>query len=169
MPTVALINGHAFAAGLMTAMMQDYRIMNPHKGFACLNELDFGAPLPPAMASIFRQKLPRPAAYRSMVLESRRFGALEALNEGIVDGVGGMAEVEALIRDRRLVGRADGGSYGQLKEEMWRETVRHMDKSVREDEADAAARAETASLLQAGAAARVAAWESKSRVGKTKL
>jgi enoyl-CoA hydratase/carnithine racemase len=41
MPTVALLNGHAFAGGLMTAMMHDYRIMNPHKGFVCLNELDF--------------------------------------------------------------------------------------------------------------------------------
>ena len=36
MPTVALINGHAFAGGLMTAMMHDYRIMNPQKGFVCL-------------------------------------------------------------------------------------------------------------------------------------
>lgn len=27
MPTIALINGHAFAGGLMTAMMHDYRIM----------------------------------------------------------------------------------------------------------------------------------------------
>ena len=30
MPTVALLNGHAFAGGFITAMMHDYRIMNPH-------------------------------------------------------------------------------------------------------------------------------------------
>ena len=30
---------------LMMAMAHDYRIMNPHKGFLCLNELDFGAGL----------------------------------------------------------------------------------------------------------------------------
>ena len=50
MPTIALINGHAFAGGLMLAMFHDYRVMNPHRGYLCLNELDFGAPLrPPSM------------------------------------------------------------------------------------------------------------------------
>ena len=34
MPTIALLNGHAFAGGLMLAMHHDYRIMNPSKGFA---------------------------------------------------------------------------------------------------------------------------------------
>ncbi|CAD0016615.1 unnamed protein product [Aureobasidium pullulans] len=38
MPTIALINGHGFAGALMTAMMHDYRIMNPHRGYICLNE-----------------------------------------------------------------------------------------------------------------------------------
>ena len=46
MPTIALMNGHAFAAGLMLAMFHDYRVMNPHRGFVCLNELEFGAHLP---------------------------------------------------------------------------------------------------------------------------
>lgn len=47
MPTVALMPGHAFAAGLMTAMYHDYRVFNPSRGFLCLNELEFGAPLKP--------------------------------------------------------------------------------------------------------------------------
>lgn len=45
MPTVAWMNGHAFAGGLMLAMHHDYRVMNAERGFACLNELEFGAPL----------------------------------------------------------------------------------------------------------------------------
>lgn len=45
MPTVALMNGHAFAGGLMLAMYHDYRVFNPSRGFLCLNELDFGYPL----------------------------------------------------------------------------------------------------------------------------
>jgi Delta3-Delta2-enoyl-CoA isomerase len=57
MPTIALINGHVFAGGLVTAMAHDYRTMNPHKSFLCLNELEFGAGLRPAMASLFRVKL----------------------------------------------------------------------------------------------------------------
>ena len=72
MPTIALINGHAFAGGFMVAMFQDYRIMNPHKGFLCLNELELGIGLKPPMLSIFREKVPM-ATVRRMILEAHRF------------------------------------------------------------------------------------------------
>lgn len=129
MPTVALINGHAFAGGMMTAMMHDYRIMNPHKGFVCLNELDFGAPLRPPMASIFRVKLPSISTLRNMVLESRRYPALEALKEGIIDGVGGPEETLAFIEEMKLVQKAQSPSYGLIKEELYREVVVDLDES----------------------------------------
>src|SRR5213082_3290865 len=99
MPTIALINGHAFAGGLMLAMHHDYRIFNPSRGFLCLNELDFGVPLKPSMSSLFRQKLPYPSAYRSLVLEAKRFGGKDALEAGLVDGLGGMEEVMGLIKE----------------------------------------------------------------------
>ena len=123
MPTIALVNGHAFAGGFMTAMMQDYRIMNPHRGFLCLNEVEFGAPLPGPMASIFRQKVPSPNTYRSIVLEAKRFKALEALKEGIVDGLGGLDEVLMFADEMKLRSKGKSGVYGRLKAEMWRETV----------------------------------------------
>ena len=127
MPTVAVLPGHAFAAGLMTAMMHDYRLMNPHRGFVCLNELDFGAPLKPPMASIFRQKLPNPNTFRTMILESKRYGALEALKEGLLDGLGGVEEALAYIKELGLVDRGKSGVYGRLKAEMWGETVANLD------------------------------------------
>ena len=127
MPTIALLPGHAFAAGFMTAMMHDYRLMNPHRGFLCLNELDFGAPLQPPMASIFRQKVPNPNTFRTMVLESKRYNALEGLKEGFLDGLGGMPEVITFIQEMGLLKRARSGVYGRLKTEMWGETVRFLD------------------------------------------
>lgn len=129
MPTIALINGHAFAGGLMTAMMHDYRIMNPHKGFLCLNELDFGAPLRPPMASIFRVKLSAMSTFRHMVLESRRYPALEALKEGIIDGVGGPEETLAFIEEMKLVHKGQSRSYGLIKEELYREVVKDLEES----------------------------------------
>jgi len=72
MPTVALLNGHAFAGGLMLAMFHDYRIMNPHKGYVCLNEVELGVELRPGMSAVFRQKM-EPQTYRRMVLEGVRF------------------------------------------------------------------------------------------------
>lgn len=111
----------------MTAMMHDYRFSNPHKGYLCLNELDFGAPLTPPMASIFRQKLPSPHTYRQVVLEAKRFNGLEALKEGIVDGLaGGFEDVVKFVEEFKLSGRGKTGVYGRLKGEMWRETVEHL-------------------------------------------
>jgi len=72
MPTIALLNGHAFAGALMLAMMHDYRMMNPHKGYICLNEVELGVPLRPPMTSVFRQKVGA-QTYRKLVLEAARF------------------------------------------------------------------------------------------------
>ena len=110
----------------MTAMMHDYRVMNPHKGFLCLNELDFGAALQPAMASVFRVKLSM-TTFRNMVLESKRYPALEALKEGIIDGVGSVDETLAFIGEMKLTQKAQGKSYGNIKEELYREVIKDLD------------------------------------------
>lgn len=113
----------------MLSMMHDYRIMNPHRGFLCLNELDFGAALRPAMASIFRIKISM-STFRNMVLESRRYPALEALKEGILDGVGSFEETLAFIHEMKLVQKAQSTSYGKIKEELYREAVKDLDESI---------------------------------------
>ncbi|CAN8103436.1 unnamed protein product [Discula destructiva] len=136
MPTVAWVNGHAFAGGLMLAMHHDYRVMNGDRGFACLNELEFGAPLKPAMSAIFRVKVPDPRVYRSLVLEARRFGGREAAAAGIVDVAGGWAEVLGLVEERKLVGRGKTGVYGLLKMEMYRECLDLLENHVREEGKD---------------------------------
>jgi enoyl-CoA hydratase/carnithine racemase len=122
MPTIALINGHAFAGGFMLAMYHDYRIFNPTRGFLCLNELDLGVPLQPPMSSIFREKM-SPAIYKVIVLEAKRFGGKEALEGGIVDALGGLEDALKFVGEKKLAGKAKTGVYGALKAEMYRETV----------------------------------------------
>ena len=112
----------------MTAMMHDYRFMNPHRGYLCLNELEFGAPLRPAMASIFREKISSPNTYRAVVLEAKRMNALEALKEGFVDGLGGFDEVKSFVEETALLKKAASGVYGMLKAEMWKHTVADLDE-----------------------------------------
>jgi len=56
----------------MVAMMHDYRIMNPHKGFLCLNELELGMGLRPPMCSVFREKVGA-GTFRRLILEAWRF------------------------------------------------------------------------------------------------
>ncbi len=106
----------------MLAMYHDYRVFNPTRGFLCLNELDLGVPLKPAMSSIFRQKL-SPQVYKLMVLEAKRFSGKEALEGGIVDALGGMEECLGLVKERKLTEKAKTGVYGALKAEMFRETL----------------------------------------------
>ncbi|KAM5343171.1 hypothetical protein ACJ41O_014137 [Fusarium nematophilum] len=119
MPTVALLNGHAFAGGLMLATAQDYRLAPSPRGFLCLNELLFGAPLKPAMSGLFRHKF-SPQTYRSLVLEARRFSAEEAVQAGIADGVAtGLDDLLAFVKDKDLVGKSKSGVYGVLKAEMY--------------------------------------------------
>ncbi|KAI6248802.1 Enoyl-CoA delta isomerase 3 [Erysiphe necator] len=127
MTTIALVNGHAFAAGLMLAMYHDYRVMNPSRGFVCLNELDFGAPLKPAMSSIFRQKL-RPDVYRTLVLEAHRFTGDEAFKSGIVDLLGNYIDTVEFIDERKLATKHISGIYGLMKAEMFRETLSYIDE-----------------------------------------
>jgi enoyl-CoA hydratase/carnithine racemase len=125
----------------MLSMYHDYRIFNPSRGFLCLNEIQFGATLKPAMSSIFREKLPSPITYRSLVLEAHRFNAKEAFEQGIVDGKGAWPEVEALIEERKLTALAGSGVYGQLRREMFRQTYAIL-QNCGNDEAEAIAEQE---------------------------
>lgn len=119
MPTIALLNGHAFAGGFMLAMYHDYRIQNPSKGFLCINELEFGVPLQAPMMHVFREKL-TPNVCRDVVLEAKRFPGPEALRVGIVDGLGGVEETVKFVKERKLVLMPKTEIYGVMKEEMYR-------------------------------------------------
>lgn len=116
----------------MLAMYHDYRIFNPSRGFLCLNELDLGVPLRPAMSSVFRQKL-APAVYKPMVLEAKRFGAAEALEGEIVNALGGLEEALKFVVARKLGEKGKTGVYSALKREMYRETLGYLEGSVEED------------------------------------
>lgn len=157
MPTLALINGHAFAGGFMLAMMHDYRIMNPSKGFLCLPELHMGIPFQPAMISIFREKLSA-LTFRRLVLEAQRYKAPDALKDGILDGLGGFEEAVAFAKTIGLPGFGDTRVYGELKKEMWPVTLANLDAAIYGDGVDA----ETVKRREReGKETSVAAWESK--------
>lgn len=102
----------------MLGMYHDYRIQNPKRGFLCINELEFGAPMHSPMVTVFREKLPA-VTVRDMILESKRFTGPEALQRGIVDGLGGLDETVAFIKSRNLQKKAASGVYATLREEMY--------------------------------------------------
>jgi enoyl-CoA hydratase/carnithine racemase len=83
-PTVAAINGHAFAGGAMLALACDFRLMRTDRGFFCIPEIDLGLPLHPGMAALIQARLPKLAAHEAIVT-GKRYSGEEAQARGIVD------------------------------------------------------------------------------------
>ncbi len=83
-PTVAAMNGHAFAAGGMLALAHDFRVMRADRGFFCLPEVDLGLPLAPGMTALVKSRLTL-ATFRDAILTGARIGGTEAAQRGIVD------------------------------------------------------------------------------------
>ncbi|KAJ1653837.1 hypothetical protein GGF38_005058 [Coemansia sp. RSA 25] len=126
-PTVAAINGHAFAGGCMFAMAHDYRVMRADRGWIAMNEIDLGIPLIPGMAAIVKCKINDQNALRDCVLSARRFKALDAVAAGFVDKA---VEENQLIDTaiqyaRALAPKTRGLSpvFHLIKTEIYRDTV----------------------------------------------
>lgn len=122
MPTLALLNGHTFAGGLLLAMHHDYRLMNPAKGFAALNEIDFGMLIETPLLSAVREKTSA-ATFRALILEGRRFPAKAAVEAGFVDEVGGLEEAVKYAVERKLWEKGKSGVFARMREEMYRQSV----------------------------------------------
>lgn len=93
--TVAAVNGHAFAAGMMMALAHDLRVTRADRGFWCLPEADLGMPLADGMNDLIVAKLAPQVAHEA-IMTARRYGGDEAAARGIADEA--VAEDEVLPR-----------------------------------------------------------------------
>jgi enoyl-CoA hydratase/carnithine racemase len=107
MPTVAALQGHCFAAGMIYALAHDLRVMRTDRGFLCLPEVSFGAVFTPGMTDLLTARMSPSVAHRAMVL-GHRFGGAEALATGLVDDA--VAEDEVLPRAIALASAYAGHS-----------------------------------------------------------
>jgi enoyl-CoA hydratase/carnithine racemase len=122
-PTIAAINGHAFAAGAMFALAHDFRVMRADRGFFCLPEVDINIPLAPGMTALIKSRL-TPNTFRDTVLTGARIGGTDARDRGIVDDAVPATEVlpRAIARAAALAEK-DRGIYGALKRGMYADTL----------------------------------------------
>jgi enoyl-CoA hydratase/carnithine racemase len=115
-PTVAAVNGHAFAGGAFLALSCDYRLMREDRGWFSVSEVDVGVPVPAPMTGILRGKLPANTA-RDALLTGKRYTADEAVAAGIADG---KAPAEALLDKAKALagqlGTKEPGIFKTLKQ-----------------------------------------------------
>jgi enoyl-CoA hydratase/carnithine racemase len=124
-PTVACIQGHAFAGGCLLSLVHDYRTMRNDKGWMCMNEIDMPAPMPAGLLQVIQTKLPQ--LMRKVMLEGYRFTGEEALANGMVDALGKDGEdswKQAVSIAGKWAPKARAGPYyGQIKRECWSKAV----------------------------------------------
>ncbi|HVV89099.1 MAG TPA: enoyl-CoA hydratase/isomerase family protein [Solirubrobacterales bacterium] len=122
-PTVAAINGHAFAAGAMLALSCDAVVMRADRGYFCLPEADLGLPFTPGMNALITARLSPPVAHRAMVT-GHRFTGTEALAAGIATELA--AEDEVLPRATALAADLAGKprhGIGAIKRGMYADVI----------------------------------------------
>jgi len=127
MPIIAAINGHCFAGAFVLALTCDYRVMTSGRAWCCMNEVEFGAPMPSSMAAVLNYKLPTSKIVRDATLDAHRFtpqelhglGVVDVLAEGGTDGV--LREAHKLAEAK--AGRAKTGVYGLMRTDMMKVVV----------------------------------------------
>ena len=120
MPTIAAINGHAFAGGFLLALAHDYRVGNADKGFACMTEVDLGFPLTGGFNALLKEKLPRRVAARMMV-EAVRFNGKEMAAFGVYEQAVGASEVlpASVALAARISPKGASPAMQSIKEDLY--------------------------------------------------
>lgn len=124
LPTVAAVNGHAFAAGGMLGLAHDVRVMREDRGFFCLPEVDLRLPLHPGMTALVQARLPKATCHEAVVT-GRRYGGADAAAAGIVDEA--VPEVEVMPRALAIAAERAGKhreTLAALKRGLYANTLR---------------------------------------------
>ncbi|MFI7586776.1 enoyl-CoA hydratase-related protein [Spongisporangium articulatum] len=122
-PTVAAVQGHAFAAGAMLTLAHDLRVMRADRGFWCLPEVDIHIPFTEGMSSLIAARLTPQTAHVAMTT-GQRFGGQDAVKAGIVDRAVGEDDVllVAVELAASLAPKA-GETLGTIKSRLYAPTL----------------------------------------------
>lgn len=138
-PTVAMVNGHAIAGGLVTVLACDYRLGVEGDYKIGLNEVAIGASYPLVAFEIVNLRLPHARA-SELLLGAALYPASQALRLGIVDELfpPDTFAVTVLRRAARL-GAFPRDAYAHTKARLIADAVRRVEAETPEEAARAAA------------------------------
>ena len=118
LPTIAAVNGHAIAGGVILTLACDYRIGAEGDYKIGLAEMRVGVPYPVAAMAIVQSELSHQAA-RLMVLTARNLNPRDALSWGVLDE---LQRPELLINRAMEVAREMAtlprATYGRIKRQL---------------------------------------------------
>ena len=122
-PSVAAVQGHAFAGGGMLALAHDFRVMRADRGFFCLPEVDINIPFSRGMSGLIQGRLSKKTAHEAMTT-GKRYGGGDALSAGIVDAIANEDDVlSAAIEIAAPLAAKAGPTLGTIKERMYVEAL----------------------------------------------
>jgi enoyl-CoA hydratase/carnithine racemase len=122
-PTVAAIQGHAYAAGAMLALAHDQRVMRTDRGYFCLPEVDIRIPFTAGMTALITAKLAQPFVHEAMTTGAR-YGGAQLHDHRVVACALPEDELlgEAAARAQALAGK-HGPTLGAIKAELYKDAL----------------------------------------------
>ena len=123
-PTVAAVQGHAFAAGAMLAVAHDRMLMRADRGYWCVPEVDLGLPFTPGMSALLQARLTPATAHEAMTT-GRRYTGADAVGAGIAATTHDLEELvdAAVAWAAEQAGRA-GPTLAAIKQRMYSPALR---------------------------------------------
>jgi enoyl-CoA hydratase len=130
LPTIAAVNGHAIAGGVILTLCCDYRIGAEGDYKLGLAEARVGVPFPVAAMAIVQSELSHPVS-RTMVLTARNSSPGEALSMGVLDEL----QPPELLLSRAMevaqeMAALPHSVYGRIKRELRGPALARIDDAI---------------------------------------
>jgi enoyl-CoA hydratase len=132
LPTVAALNGHAVAGGMILTLCCDYRIAPRGEFRFGLAEVRVGIPYPVAAMAVVLAELPRPAS-RYLVQLGRSMGPEESAHHGVLDELAEPGEVMTLARrTAQEFASMPNSAYSRQKRQVRAEVIERVERVIAE-------------------------------------
>lgn len=130
LPTIAAVNGHAIAGGVILTLGCDYRIGAEGDYKLGLAEMRVGVPFPVAAMAIVRSELSHPAA-RTMVLTARNYNPADAVSMGVLDELQSPGRLlPRAIEVAQEMAALPHSIYGRIKRQMRSAALAQIDDAI---------------------------------------